>query len=382
MVVDALHHWVADMHVDGFRFDLASVLSRDSDGRPMANAPVLWEIETDPWLASTKIIAEAWDAGGLYQVGSFVGDRWREWNGRFRDDVRRFVRGDRASVRALPDRLLASPDMYAGRPSEIEHSVNFVTCHDGFTLNDLVSYSHKHNEANLEHSRDGSDAEWSWNGGVEGSTDDPEIERRRTRQVKSLLGITLISMGVPMIAMGDEARRTQFGNNNAYGQDNEVSWLDWSLLDRHHDVVRFTQGLIRLRLNLDMTQAVHGLPLREFLAQSQVEFHGVRLHEPDFGDDSHSLAVTVRSVLGSRMVHAILNMYSEPLDFELPGVADGLPWRRFIDTALDSPHDISGPETAPVVVSGYYRAEPWSVVLLIAALRAGGDIAPSAAPSL
>jgi len=382
MVVDALHHWVADMHVDGFRFDLASVLSRDSDGRPMANAPVLWEIETDPWLASTKIIAEAWDAGGLYQVGSFVGDRWREWNGRFRDDVRRFVRGDRASVRALPDRLLASPDMYAGRPSEIEHSVNFVTCHDGFTLNDLVSYSHKHNEANLEHSQDGSDAEWSWNGGVEGPTDDPEIERRRNRQVKSLLGITLISMGVPMIAMGDEARGTQLGNNNAYCQDNEVSWFDWSLLDRHHDVVRFTQGLIRLRLNLDMTQAVHGLALREFLAQSQVEFHGVRMHEPDFGDDSHALAVTVRSVLGSRMVHAILNMYSEPLDFELPAVADGLPWRRFIDTALGSPHDICGPETAPVVASRSYRAEPWSVVLLIAALRAGGDIAPSAAPSL
>jgi glycogen operon protein len=382
MVVDALHHWVADMHVDGFRFDLASVLSRDSDGHPMANAPVLWQIETDPWLASTKIIAEAWDAGGLYQVGSFVGDRWREWNGRFRDDVRRFVRGDRASVRALRDRLLASPDMYAGRPSEIEHSVNFVTCHDGFTLNDLVSYSHKHNEANLEHNRDGSDAEWSWNGGVEGPTDDPEIERRRNRQVKSLLGITLISMGVPMIAMGDEARRTQLGNNNAYCQDNEVSWFDWSLLDRHHDVVRFTQGLIRLRLNLDMTQAVHGLPLREFLAQSQVEFHGVRLHEPDFGDDSHTLAVTVRSVLGSRMVHAILNMYREPLDFELPAVADGLPWRRFIDTALESPHDISGPETAPVVASRCYRAEPWSVVLLIAALRAGGDIAPSAAPSL
>ncbi len=381
MVVDALHHWVAEMHVDGFRFDLASILSRDSDGRPMANAPVLWEIETDPWLASTKIIAEAWDAGGLYQVGSFVGDRWREWNGKFRDDVRRFVRGDRASVRALPDRLLASPDMYAGRPSEVEHSVNFVTCHDGFTLNDLVSYSCKHNEANLEHGRDGSDAEWSWNGGVEGPTDDPDIERRRNSQVKSLLGITLISMGVPMIAMGDEARRTQFGNNNAYCQDNEVSWFDWSLLTRHHDVVRFTQGLIRLRLNLDMTQAVHGLPLREFLAQSQVEFHGVRLHEPDFGDDSHSLALTVRSVLGSRMVHAILNMYSEPLDFELPTVADGLPWRRYIDTALESPHDITGPETAPVVASGYYRAEPCSVVLLVAALRVGGDIAPSAGPS-
>ncbi|HEY5629286.1 MAG TPA: hypothetical protein VIR16_07220 [Candidatus Limnocylindrales bacterium] len=345
----------------------------------MANAPVLWEIETDPVLASTKIIAEAWDAAGLYQVGSFAGDRWREWNGRFRDDVRRFVRGDRSTVRALPDRLLASPDLYGGRPSEVEYSVNFVTCHDGFTLNDLVTYSTKRNMANLEDNRDGPVAEWSWNCGVEGPTDDPQVERMRNRHVKNLLGITLIAMGVPMITMGDEVRRTQQGNNNPYCQDNDVSWFDWSLLRRHGDVLRFTQGLIRLRLNFDMTQAVHGLPLREFLAQSHVEFHGVRLHEPDYGEDSHSLALTVRSVLGSRMVHGILNMYSEPLDFELPPVADAaLPWRRFVDTALEPPDDISGPATAPAVTSGRYRAEPYTVVLLIAALRPGGDIAGEA----
>jgi glycogen operon protein len=233
--------------------------------------------------------------------------------------------------------------------------------------------------ANLEDNRDGPVAEWSWNCGVEGLTDDPQVERMRNRHVKNLLGITLIAMGVPMITMGDEVRRTQQGNNNPYGQDNEVSWFDWSLLRRHGDVLRFTQGLIRLRLNFDMTQAVHGLPLREFLAQSHVEFHGVRLHEPDYGEDSHSLALTVRSVLGSRMVHGILNMYSEPLDFELPPVADSaLPWRRFVDTALEPPDDISGPATAPAVTSGRYHAEPYSVVLLIAALRPGGDIAAQA----
>jgi isoamylase len=380
-IIDALRHWVATYHVDGFRFDLASILSRDSDGRPMANPPVLMAIETDPVLAGTKIIAEAWDAAGLYQVGSFVGDRWREWNGRFRDDVRRFVRGDRCTVAALPDRLLASPDLYGGRPAEVEHSVNFVTCHDGFTLNDLVSYGHKHNEANLEGNRDGSNAEWSHNHGVEGPTDDPAIESVRNRQVKNLLAITLIAMGVPMIGMGDEVRRTQRGNNNAYCQDNEISWFDWSDVTRHADVLRFVQGLIRLRLNFDMTKVVHGLPLREFLAQSRVEFHGVRLHEPDMADESHSLALTVRSVVGTRMVHAIMNAWTEPLDFALPAVVDpSLPWRRFVDTALDPPDDICGLETAPVVTSGTYRAQPRSVVLLMAALQPGGDLAVGTVP--
>jgi isoamylase len=369
MIVDALHHWVAGMHVDGFRFDLASILSRDSQGRPMADPPVIWQIQTDPVLAGTKLIAEAWDAAGLYQVGSFAGDRWREWNGRFRDDVRRFVRGDAGLVRTLPDRLLASPDLYAGRPSEVEHSVNFVTCHDGMTLNDLVSYDRKHNEANLEGGRDGTDADWSWNCGVEGATDDPAVAALRNRQVKNLLAITLIAMGVPMLSMGDEVRRTQRGNNNAWCHDDETSWLDWSLADEHADVLRFVRGLVRLRLAFDMTTVAHGLTLREFLARSRVEFHGVELHRPDWSDDSHTLALTVRSVVGTRNVHAVLNAWREPLDFALPPVDPALPWRRVVDTALDPPDDITDLASAPAVTGATYRAEAHSVVLLAADRR-------------
>ncbi|MGZ4608862.1 MAG: glycogen debranching protein GlgX [Actinomycetes bacterium] len=374
MIVDALHHWVDQMHVDGFRFDLASIMSRDTDGTPMANPPVIWQIESDPVLAVTKLIAEAWDPAGLYQLGSFVGDRWREWNGQFRDDIRRFTRGDRGTVPLLPNRLLASPDLFGGRPAEVEHSVNFVACHDGFTLNDLVSYAHKHNEANLSDNRDGADENYSTNCGVEGTSDDPKIEQMRTRRVKNLLAITLISMGVPMIGMGDEVRRTQQGNNNPYCQDNAISWFDWSLTDRYADVRRFVRGLIDLRLDLDMTRVMHGLPLKEFLARSLVEFHGVRLHQPDWSDDSHTLAVTVRSVIGTRMVHAILNGYEHPLDFELPPVAaPTLPWRRVVDTALDPPADITDLASAPPVRGAVYRAAEHSVVLLRADLHAATD---------
>ncbi|HQR26584.1 MAG TPA: glycogen debranching protein GlgX [Nocardioides sp.] len=369
MTVDALHHWVEHMHVDGFRFDLASIMSRDADGTPLVNPPVVYDIEGDPVLAGTKLIAEAWDAAGLYQLGSFVGSRWREWNGKFRDDVRRFVKGDHDTVGLLPNRLLASPDLFGARPAEIEHSINFVACHDGFTLNDLVSYSHKHNEANLLDNRDGADDDHSTNHGVEGPTDDPDIERLRHRQVKNLLAITMIAMGVPMIAMGDEARRTQQGNNNAFCQDNEISWFDWTLADKHADLRRFVRGLIDLRLSLDMTRVEHGLPLREFLAQSLVEFHGVRLYRPDWSADSHTLALTVRSVIGTRMVHAILNAYDRDLDFDLPPVADeSLPWRRLVDTALDPPGDVAGLGGGPAVTTDSYRASAHSMVFLAADL--------------
>jgi glycogen operon protein len=373
MTIDALHHWVEHFHVDGFRFDLASILSRDTDGKPLANPPVVWQIESDPVLAGTKLIAEAWDGGGLYQLGSFVGDRWREWNGKFRDDIRQFVRGDDGIVPQLPDRLLASPDLFRGRPADVEHSINFVTCHDGFTLNDLVSYAEKHNEANLEDNRDGSDANWSWNCGVEGPTDDPVVERMRARLVKSLLAITMISMGVPMIGMGDEVRRTQQGNNNAYCQDNETSWFDWDLAERNADLRRFVRGLVDVRFAFDMSRVPHALTLEEFLARSQVELHGVRLHEPDWSAESHSLALTVRSVIGTRMVHAILNSWREPLDFELPPIgAPDLPWRRVVDTALDAPDDVCELAAAPAVTGGTYRAAEHSVVLLVADLPPAG----------
>ena len=233
LIVDSLRYWVESMHVDGFRFDLASILSRDERGRPLENPPILWDIESDPVLAGTKLIAEAWDAAGLYQVGTFVGDSWKEWNGQFRDDVRSFMKADRGTVGRLARRLLGSPDIYGGAEREPEKSINFVTCHDGFTLNDLVSYNGKHNEANGEDNRDGSDFNLSWNCGVEGPTDDPTIERLRNRQVKNFLALTLLSAGAPILLMGDEVRRTQRGNNNAYCQDNDISWFDWSGLDKH-----------------------------------------------------------------------------------------------------------------------------------------------------
>lgn len=370
MIVDAVHHWVDRMHVDGFRFDLASAMTRDQRGIPMADPPIIWEIESDPVLAGTKVIAEAWDVAGLYQLGSFVGERWREWNGKFRDDIRRFSRGDRGTVPLLPNRLLGSPDLFGSRRAEVEHSINFVACHDGFTLNDLVSYDRKHNEANLAHNSDGSDDNYSTNCGVEGPSDDPSIERLRTRLVKNMLGITLIAMGVPMIVMGDEIRRTQRGNNNPYCQDNEISWFDWSLTDRHADIRRFVEKLIDVRLELDMTQVMHGLPLREFLTRSLVEFHGRRLHQPDWSEDSQMLALTVRSVIGTRMVHAMLNSSEGCVDFELPPVAaPDLPWRRVADTALDPPDDIADLDSAQPISGATYPVGARSVVFLCADLH-------------
>jgi isoamylase len=366
MILDSLRYWVQEMHVDGFRFDLASILSRDESGRPLANPPILWDIENDPALAGTKLIAEAWDAAGLYQVGSFVGDSWKEWNGQFRDDVRAFVRGDPGTVSKIAPRFLASPDLFGHEEREPEQSINFVTCHDGFTLNDVVSYNHKHNEANREENRDGHNHNFSWNHGVEGPTADPQIERLRNRQVKNLLTITLLSLGVPMLLMGDEMRRSQRGNNNAYCQDNETSWLDWRLLEKHADIHRFVKRLIRLRLSLSVLTGVRDTSLTQLLRQAQLEWHGVELDQPDWSNDSHTLALAVQGRRG--LFHLILNAYSEPLRFELPPPAgdaqDG--WRRVIDTFLDSPEDFCEWDEAPRVEGSTYLVQPHSIVLLVA----------------
>ena len=233
MILDSLHYWVQEMHVDGFRFDLASILSRDSSGAVMPNPPVLWDIESDPALAGAKMIAEAWDAAGLYQVGNFAGDSWKEWNDRFRDDIRDFFRGANDSAGRAADRLVGSPSIYGSKERELEESINFAACHDGFTLNDLVSYNHKHNEENGEGNRDGCNENRSWNCGFEGPTDDPRVEALRNRQVKNFFTAVMLSGGVPMFVMGDEVRRTQRGNNNAYCQNNDTSWFDWSLLSEH-----------------------------------------------------------------------------------------------------------------------------------------------------
>jgi isoamylase len=371
MVLDSLRYWVATMHVDGFRFDLASILDRDESGNVMPSPPVLWDIESDPTLAGTKLIAEAWDAAGLYQVGSFVGDSWKEWNGRFRGDVRRFFRGEEGSVEDVADRLIGSPALYGHKQREPEESVNFVTCHDGFTLNDLVSYDRKHNEANGEDNRDGTDDNRSWNCGVEGPTDDPAIDKLRTRQVKNFFTVTMLSPGMPMMLMGDEVRRTQGGNNNAYCQDNETSWFDWTLLAKRADVHRFVTLLNARRVLRDVEHERERMPLNQLIRQADITWHGVKLGEPDWRHSSHSVAFTARSTMDRAPYHVILNAYWEPLEFELPSVADGAhdPWRRWIDTFLDAPHDIVEWERAPAVPGHRYRAEPRSVVVLFAGLE-------------
>jgi isoamylase len=372
MIVDSLRYWVQEMHVDGFRFDLASILARDSSGQPMSNPPVLWDIESDPVLAGTKMIAEAWDAAGLYQVGSFVGDSWKEWNGRFRDDVRSFFRGDEGSVARVADRLVGSPEIYGYREREAEESVNFVTCHDGFTLNDLVSYNLKHNEANGEGNRDGANDNRSWNCGVEGPTDDPAVENLRNRQIKNLLTCTLFSLGMPMITMGDEVRRTQRGNNNAYCQDNETSWFDWALISKHADVHRFVRLLIERRLLRDVQPEYQHESLNQLLRESIRAWHGAKLNRPDWTNWSHSVAFSLELKKERQLLHLILNAYWEPLEFELPPVPDegGGAWRRWIDTALESPDDIVKWQSAPPFTGKAYRAGPRSVAVLYAPLPA------------
>jgi isoamylase len=370
LIVDSLNYWVTEMHVDGFRFDLASILTRDPDGRPLPNPPVLWDIESDPQLAGIKLIAEAWDAAGLYQVGSFVGDSWREWNGRFRDDARDFFRAVPGSLRSFADRLMGSPEVYEHKEREPEQSINFVTCHDGFTLNDLVSYDNKHNEANGEENRDGANDNRSWNCGVEGPTDDPVIDRLRNRQVKNFLAVTLLSLGLPMIVMGDEVRRTQGGNNNAYCQDNELSWFDWTLLQKHGDVRRFFKLLIEQRLLRDTQREGERVTLNRLMRESKKAWHGVRLNQPDWSDTSFSVALTVEVEKEALRLHYILNAYWDPLEFELPPTAGASaePWRRWIDTSFESPNDIVPWSDAPAVPGLTYRAGARSVVALYASV--------------
>lgn len=367
MIIDSLHFWVNDMHVDGFRFDLASILSRDENGNAMESPPVLWDIESDPRLAGVKLIAEAWDAAGLYQVGTFIGDSWKEWNGRFRDDIRSFLKGDEGTVSSLATRLVGSPDMYSFQEREPEQSINFVTCHDGFTLNDLVCYNQKHNEANKENNLDGNSDNLSWNCGVEGPTNDPQIESLRNRQVKNFLTLTLLSIGAPMILMGDEVRKTQYGNNNAYCQDNELSWFDWSLPEKNHGIHRFVKQLNHIRLQRDASKPEYSMSLNQLLSKALIQWHGVKLNQPDWSVHSHSLACTIQALSGTMRMHYMISAYHEPLEFELPE-ADGKHWKRWIDTALDAPDDICYWQDAQLVEANSFTLQPHSIVILFCML--------------
>lgn len=365
LILDSLRHWVQAYHVDGFRFDLASVLSRDRHGRPITDSPILWEVESDPVLAGTKLIAEAWDASGLYQLGGFTGDRWAEWNGRFRDDVRRFVRGDPGTVRDLAWRLTGSFDIFRKKQSYASHrSINYVTAHDGFTLSDLVSYNRKHNVANGEGNRDGADYNFSWNCGHEGPTEDPVVRALRARQMRNFLALLFVARGTPMLLGGDEFGRTQQGNNNAYCQDNEISWYDWTMLEENSDLLRFVREMIALRQKHPTLTADHrmnGKPYDAMLHEN-VRFHGVRLGHPDWSYHSHSLAMHLHAQRGDVAFYVIANSYYEALTFELPYDSS---WLRVVDTSLAPPDDICRGAHAALVSDNEYRAGPRSVVILM-----------------
>ena len=349
LIVESLRYWVLEAHVDGFRFDEGSVLSRGEDGAPSAHPPVVWQIELDEDLADTKVIAEAWDAAGLYQIGQFPGDRWAEWNGRYRDDVRRFVRCDAGVVGAVAWRIAGSADLYQPSGRRPINSINFVTCHDGFTLNDLVSYQAKHNEANGENNRDGIDDNLSWNCGDEGEATDAAVEELRERQVRNFAAILMLSRGVPMMLGGDEIRRTQQGNNNAYCQDNEVSWFDWTLAETNSGLLRFWQRMIAFRKAHAAVRSgqffLGGVNER---GVADVEWHGTKLNAPGWDDpEARALEFTLAGFDGEADIHVMMNMYWEPLEFEVPAVA-GREWFIAVNTAEASPNDIAeaGEETA------------------------------------
>ncbi len=332
LIVECLEYWVREMHVDGFRFDEGTILVRNLDGKPSAYAPVIWDIELSQTLADTKLIAEAWDAGGEYMIGRFPGYRWAEWNGKFRDDLRRFVRGDAGLTGALATRLAGSADLYQPSGHLPLNSINFVVCHDGFTLNDLVSYNEKHNEANGEGNRDGNDDNDSWNCGVEGPTDDAGVEGLRERQIRNLTSLQFLAQGVPMIVAGDEIRRTQRGNNNAYCQDSEISWFDWDLVGKNADTLEFFRSIIEFRKqNSNLRRGTFFDGSCNSRGVPDVRWHGTRIDQPDWSAASRTLAVTFGGVGQEADLHVMCNMHWEAHAFELP---NGRQWSRAIDTSF------------------------------------------------
>ncbi|RXH55879.1 Glycogen debranching enzyme [Granulicella sibirica] len=366
MILDSLKFWVSDMHVDGFRFDLASVLTRDVWGQPMSDPPILWDIDSEPVLAGTKLIAEAWDEGGLYQVGSFGHDRWNEWNGQFRDDIRSFLKGDSETVWKLRERISGSYDLYRSGDRPAGQSVNFITCHDGFTLNDLVSYNYKHNEANKELNGDGTNANLSWNCGSEGVSTNTGVNQLRTQQIKNGLVLTLLSTGTPMLLMGDEVRRTQAGNNNAYCQDDLISWFNWDVSTEKNELLRFTQLLVRLRLDCDNGTLQDGKQVGGFVNPNKMEWHGIHLDQPDWSADSHSLAFTWRNESLGEVRYVAINSFWETLEFDLPPVTGGKSsgWLRLVDTSLASPFDIADLGEYVPIQGSTYIVNPRSAIIL------------------
>ncbi len=355
MVLDCLRYWAAEYHIDGFRFDLAAILGRAPNGAPLANPPLLEGLAYDPILAKCKLIAEAWDAGGLYQVGSFPAyGRWAEWNGKYRDTVRRFIKGDEGLIGEIAQRVQGSPDLYALRGPTA--SVNFLTAHDGFTMMDLVSYNEKHNWDNGENNNDGANDNNSWNCGWEGPTDDPGINELRHRQIKNMIAILMTSQGIPMILIGDEVGRTQNGNNNTYCHDNELNWLDWTLVEKNADLLHFTSNVIAFR---------HAHPIlrnRNFFQHNDyrgtglpdMSFHGTQPWQPDWSSsNNHTLAFMLSGdyAKGGRdsHVYVAMNMFWDSVWFSLPRLPQGMQWHVAANTGMPSPQDSWEPGSEPLL---------------------------------
>ncbi|WP_126992719.1 glycogen debranching protein GlgX [Thermosipho globiformans] len=375
LIIDSLRYWATEMHVDGFRFDLAAVLGRTPDGRWIGDFSLLKDIAEDPILHGLKLIAEGWDAAGGYFLGEFP-EGWAEWNGQYRDTVRKFVRGDEGVLVELAKRITGSQDLYGKKRPHA--SINFITCHDGFTMRDLVSYNYKHNEENGENNRDGADENFSYNYGVEGETDDPKINEIRKRQVKNFITILMVSHGTPMILMGDEIYRTQYGNNNAYCQDNEKTWLDWTLKEKHQDIFRFFKKMIEFRKKHHALRRKHFFTGRDLTGDgiADISWHGIKPFQPDWGYHSHSIAFMIsgsdflcKDAKEDNDIFVILNQWREPLTFTLP-ILHGKTWYRVVDTAKPSPYDFLD---SPKQVGFVYTAEPRSSVVLISMPHHGSD---------
>jgi isoamylase len=354
MVLDALRFWAAEYHIDGFRFDLGSILSRDAFGAPMANPPLLETLAFDPVLGKCKLIAEAWDAGGLYQVGSFPAyGRWAEWNGKCRDTIRRFLKGDGGLAGAMSQVIQGSPNLYAGRgPSA---SINFVTCHDGFTLYDTVAYNGKHNEANLENNQDGANDNNSWNCGWEGESTDPGVNSLRRRQIKNAAAMLMVSQGVPMILQGDEVGCTKYGNNNTYCHDNELNWLDWSLTEKNSELLRFFKLIIAFRHAHPILRHRYHLSNQDWkgTGYADITWHGTQAWNADWNGNVLAFMLNGQYVEEGDdvddFIYVAMNMHWDALPFEVPMLPPAYRWHMAVNTSMDAPQDIAAPGEEPLL---------------------------------
>lgn len=399
MILECLRHWVIHYRVDGFRFDLASILGRNEDGTPLLQPPLLRNLAEDPVLKDVNLIAEAWDAGGLYQVGNFPAwNRWAEWNGKYRDELRSFLKGDYWFAAQAAKRITGSPDLYGGQYRGYNSSINFLTCHDGFTLYDLYSYNEKHNEENGWNNTDGADDNRSWNCGYEGKSDNPGIEALRKRMIKNACAVLLCSRGTPMFLAGDEFCNTQFGNNNAYCQDNEISWLDWSLLEKNREIYEFFRYMIAFRKKHSAirgecspsglgfpTVSVHTNQPWDNNVTQESKFLGVmfagavpagssqktgRNQENAWSQEAERRRESVWSLETERtreletedLVYLAINVFWEDQQFFLPKLPNGFVWRLAVNT--DQP-EMPEKESQMTVIDSEFILKPRSVAVFV-----------------